>query len=388
MNHPCKTVSLIAFVALLSAGPTFTQTPSTEATPEAKAAAPVAYVYVQTLKGVNLYDAAANGKLTLVKGSPFETVGEMVGSNGKYLITLGTYDVHSYAVESNGAIGKQVSVVDTQDYPGGQCGIDDPIGGPSGTAGAVLDHAGQNLYVSLADADCSSYITLKIAKDTGKLTFNGDTLGGADPAWYGAPTITANDKFAYLPGSRTGQFSAFSRGTDGALESISVNETDPYDFEPVLAAADPTNHLATWGTGIYVEPQFVSYTVDDDGNVISANPAKNMPLPGGVYPTSLSMSPSGKILAVGGAYFEDEPRGLFVMHFNGAELITPYSGVLTSDGIWSVRWDNDNHLYAIGHYLHVYTITPTSIKEAPGSPYTLPSLEYAVNYGLIVVPKL
>jgi len=38
--------------------------------------------------------------------------------------------------------------------------------------------------------------------------------------------------------------------------------------------------------------------------------------------------------------------------------------------------------------LHVYTITPTSIKEAPGSPYTLPSLEYAVNYGLIVVPKL
>jgi hypothetical protein len=100
------------------------------------------------------------------------------------------------------------------------------------------------------------------------------------------------------------------------------------------------------------------------------------------------MSPSGKILAVGGAYFEDEPRGLFVMHFNGAELITPYSGVLTSDGIWSVRWDNDNHLYAIGHYLHVYTITPTSIKEAPGSPYTLPSLEYAVNYGLIVVPKL
>jgi hypothetical protein len=388
MNHPCKTASLIAFAALLSAGPAFTQTSSTEPTPEAKAAAPVAYVYVQTVKGVNLYDAAADGKLTLVKGSPFQTIGELIGSNGKYLITLGTYDVHSYAVESDGAVGKQVSAVDTQDYAGGQCGIDDPIGGPSGTAGAVLDHTGQNLYVSLADADCSSYITFKIAKDTGKLVFNGDTLGGADPAWYGAPTITANDKFAYLPGSRTGQFSAFSRESDGTLASISVNETDPDYFEPALAAADATNHLATWGTGIYVEPQFVSYTVGDGGNVVSTNPAKNMPLPGGVYPTSLSMSPSGKILAVGGAYFEDEPQGLFVMRFNGAEPITPYSGVLTSDGIWSVRWDSNNHLYAIGHDLHVYTITPTTIKEAPGSPYTLSSFECGISYGLVVVPRL
>jgi len=383
MTRNCKTASLIAFAALLSAGPAFTQTQSTETTPEAKAAAPVAYVYVQTVKGVNLYDAAPDGKLTLVKGSPFQTVGELIGSNGKYLITLGTYDVHSYAVESNGAIGKQVSVVNTQDFDGGQCGIDDPIGGPSGTAGAVLDHTGQNLYVSLADADCSSYQTFNIAKGSGELTFNGDTVG---TVWYGAPTITANDKFAYVPFSRTEQFSAFSRGTDGTLASISVNETDPYDPEPLLAAADPTNHLATWGTNIYGEPQFVGYTVDDGGNVASTNPAKNMPLPGGVYPTGLSISPSGKILAVAGAYFEDEPQGLFVLHFNGAEPVTPYSGVLTSDGVWSVRWDNNNHLYAIGRYLHVYTITPTSIKEAPGSPYTLSSLEY-INYGLVVVPK-
>jgi len=79
MNRIGKTVSFVAFLALLSAGPAFTQTPSDEATPEAKAAAPVAYVYVQTTKGVNVYDATAAGKLSLVKGSPFATSGQMEG---------------------------------------------------------------------------------------------------------------------------------------------------------------------------------------------------------------------------------------------------------------------------------------------------------------------
>jgi hypothetical protein len=34
--------------------------------------APVAYVYVSTSKGINLYDVASTGKLTLVSGSPFQ----------------------------------------------------------------------------------------------------------------------------------------------------------------------------------------------------------------------------------------------------------------------------------------------------------------------------
>jgi hypothetical protein len=36
-------------------------------------------------------------------------------------------------------------------------------------------------------------------------------------------------------------------------------------------------------------------------------------------------------------------------------------------------WDKANHLYALGiGKLFVYTVTPTSITEAPGSPYSIP----------------
>src|SRR5580698_4743655 len=96
-------------LAAIVAGPAFSQTFSTDAVSEAvPAASHVAYVYVGTTKGVNLYDAASNGKLTLVSGSPFSIAGSAAGSNGKYFLSLGTDYVHSYSVASNGAIKAQV----------------------------------------------------------------------------------------------------------------------------------------------------------------------------------------------------------------------------------------------------------------------------------------
>jgi len=82
----------------------------------------------------------------------------------------------------------------------------------------------------------------------------------------------------------------------------------------------------------------------------------------------LNMSPSGKLLAVGGT------GGLQIFHFNGSEPIKPYTGLLTNDEIDQFFWDNQNHLYAISRTagkLFVFTITPTSHSEAPGSPYTI-----------------
>jgi hypothetical protein len=113
MNFLLTGPRLIFCLAVLSAGPAFSQTSSEKAISNT-AAAPVAYVYVGTSKGVDLYDAASNGKLTLVKGSPFQTSGLAIGSNGKYFISLGTDFIHSYAVTSSGAIGKQVSTINTQ----------------------------------------------------------------------------------------------------------------------------------------------------------------------------------------------------------------------------------------------------------------------------------
>jgi hypothetical protein len=103
MTHAARTCMLTFCLAVLSARPAFTQTLASEAIPETSAAAaPVAYVYIGTAKGVNLYDAASNGTLTLVSGSPFKIAGKIVGSNRKYFISLGTNYLHSYPVAANG----------------------------------------------------------------------------------------------------------------------------------------------------------------------------------------------------------------------------------------------------------------------------------------------
>jgi hypothetical protein len=91
--------------------------------------------------------------------------------------------------------------------------------------------------------------------------------------------------------------------------------------------------------------------------------------------SSIQMSPSGKLLAVGGRY------GLELYHFNGSKPIAPYRTLLsiTKDSkntvISGFGWDNDNHLYAFGASsgsnpykleILVYNPTPTSVGRGTG----------------------
>jgi hypothetical protein len=95
-----------------------------------------------------------------------------------------------------------------------------------------------------------------------------------------------------------------------------------------------------------------------------------MPATGVGYIFDLNMSPSGKLVAVRGG------GGLQVFHFNGSNPITHYIGLLTTDQINQMLWDNNHHLYPLSQSagkLHVFTVTPTSAVEAPGSPYTISS---------------
>ena len=109
-----------------------------------------------------------------------------------------------------------------------------------------------------------------------------------------------------------------------------------------------------------------------------------MPTSAIVNISNMKMSASGKLLAVAGA------PGLQIFHFNGAAPITSYSALLLPTvNIDQLAWDNTNHLYALSYStgeLYVYTVTPTSISEAPGSPYKVANA-YGLN-GLVVVPKL
>ena len=69
----------------------------------------------------------------------------------------------------------------------------------------------------------------------------------------------------------------------------------------------------------------------------------------------MTISPSGKILAV------SVGTGVRFFHFNGAEPITEFTGIIGTSGyISSMQWDNSNHLYAISYQsqeLYVLTVT-------------------------------
>jgi 6-phosphogluconolactonase (cycloisomerase 2 family) len=129
-------------------------------------------------------------------------------------------------------------------------------------------------------------------------------------------------------------------------------------------------------------PQLASYTINDTtGAIVSTNTWADMPTPQLSAAAFLEMSPSGKLLVVGG-----DEGGIQIFHFNGAAPITPYSGVLLPNiQANQLTWDNNNHLYVLSYLsgeIYVFTVTPTSISEVSASPYKIPGLT-----GMIVVPK-
>jgi hypothetical protein len=395
---------------VLSEGLTFSQSTSTDVVP-AVTAAPIADVYVGTTKGIYLYDAATTGKLTLAKATPDATpAGLFIGVTGKYLVTLGSQYIHTYTLSSTGVIGKQASSINTQLYNGGQCAWS--------TGAAVLDHTGQDLYVFMDNAlpegtaVCAAYQTFKINSTTGVLTFLGATIPatGKDACCgNGALAIIGNDKYAYAENWFMGQtpaLGAFQRESGGVLQTTIYNHIDPpnsppdqygdayYWFQEALTG-DPTNHLAMaiyQGQPMEAIPYAVylaSYTVDGSGDITSTNTMDNMPLPD-LNISEMNMSPAGNLLAIASNTYSQETDigpGLMVYHFNGANPITPYSGIMTDTPIDVIHWDTSNHLYALSFStkkLYIFTVTTTAITPVAGSPFTIPS---GTPNALVVVPK-
>ena len=288
--------------------------------------------------------------------------------------------MHTYSVAANGAIGKQVPEINTQSYGGAECGT---------TNGATLDHTGSYVYVSLngalesGDQFCATIQTFQISS-SGVLTFKGDTVLNTFKEIDTPPVVSGNDTFAYnlqqVSESCELMINGFTRESSGTLELSSISETDPPTqpnvwaaYIPALMTADPTNHLAVamYPTNGPCGPtgpfQLASFTEESQGDIKSTNTWRNMPaLAGGV--NAMRMSPAGNLLAVATG------AGVQIFHFNGANPITKYTGVLGTGGISYLYWDNSNHLFAAGGTkLHVFTVTTTSAVEAPGSPYTIPS---------------
>ncbi len=377
--------------AALSTAAAYSQVSSADARTDAAptSASPVAWIYIANTpvqSGPNeivAYSAAPNGKLTEIPGSPFtENVGSMA-VNGTYLMAADNAepDIDAYSMESNGALAYRASTNYANDTSGcsGDCTYADQI---------YFDHTGASLYVQEFQTDENTGVaSFEVIKSTGGLNYLGYANTGAFAGLSTAAYFIGNNQYAYAAVDSACMYyslDGFERDSNGLLVDIGATYNQPTPPSGVsgyilnLAAADPTDHVA-----FIMQPanppgcasgslQLASYTADSSGNLTTTNTAENMPDTLIVNFTDLKMAPSGKLLAVAGT------EGLQIFHFNGAKPITSYTGLITTDPIDQMFWDNNNHLYAISsthNELFVFTITPTGYKEAPGSPYTITSPE-------------
>lgn len=243
--------------------------------------------------------------------------------------------------------------------------------------------------------DHTKYQSYKINWQTGVLTYLGST---SESFLFSTPlTISSNNLYAYgtrcinYQGNYLDTFSVLHRDSNGSLTLTGIPQPSPNNGSTFYCAdgtaADPAGHIAIGLQAINHDsspaglPRIASYTIGSSGALSTPTPFSGMPNAsvGDGFSLSLRMSPSGKLLAVGG------DKGLQIFHFNGAGPVTRYTGLLTTADIEQAYWDNANHLYAIsrnGGRLYVFTATPTSVTQAPGSPYTISHPQY-----IIVQPK-
>ncbi len=411
----------VCFVALACTEGAWAQTTLDQTDASTTTSTAVARVYVNSGSKIVAYSAAANGKLTAVTGSPFSLNATLMTGNSHYLFGFepNSTKIDSLSMASNGALKKAVT---TTPQTFSSCPI------ITTGQGMRVDHSGGYLYNGIngtgpgGDGWCTmSYQTFKI-ESNGELTFlNSDGLIG-----YGGTSLAlgtnaqlgflGNNKFAYYPycyfqegvGPNPGIY-AFERMSNGELadtpdegdfnaalpdapnDNYNPDGGDSGYYCPLSIATDPTDHYAmTMYAQDYIRdgdtiqsygPVVIgSFTANSKGDLTTTSTYQNMPtLPVDknwnnhcLACATLRMSPSGKLLAAGG------PAGLFLFHFNGASPVTKYKTLLAGENITSILWDDSNHMYVLGSdskggKLWVYTVTPTSVTEASGSPHAITS---------------
>jgi hypothetical protein len=389
-------------IATISLGTALAQT-STSQTSESAAAngAPVAYVYVSRPTHVDGFAASSSGKLTPVPGSPFSNIAlSHMSVTKKFLFGASDdqADIYTYSIASNGAL-KQVSEIDAHKYnpPDNDCFNVGPT---------QLDATGTTLYNDdwNCDGDSQFLQSYKI-EGNGDLQFLANSGGASEDYTMSPPVVLGTDTYAYVigiygQGNAGGLIQEYKRKSNGALELENnlyefpkpKNPEDVYTPSAVLAS-DSTDHLA-----IAIQAQndisrdadgpivLASYKADSNGNLTTTSTYENMPTVG-IYPQTMSISPSGKLLAVGGGVAGCSNCGVAgfqIFRFNGSSPITHYTGVLhSSEKFVQFGWDSDNHLYALSSSnLHVYEATSTEIKEVSGSPYSIPEASSVIVLSL------
>jgi hypothetical protein len=366
----------------------------------AQTSSPVAYIYVSSnYSGSNNrvvgYAASADGKLTEISGSPWADNLSYLATNGSLLFGSTNIasdngkNVFSYRVGSNGAL-KYIGANNIQDTGSeNACNV---------ATFLTLDHTGSYLYVYAQNADAcdgNAYAAVQsfaVNKSTGLLKYLGEVADGIDD---GAPlTMLADNVFAYGEnGAEASGISCFKMASNGNLgnapscnfswpDYVLSQQPSGSDGNYQFVAADPTNHLAfdfvySGGSlGDSIVTKIGTAAVDTaNGSLTSNGTYDNMPSTDVNYVESMTMAPSGKLLAVGGQ------NGVQIFNFNPNGQASANTGLITMAPLsnlnvgYEMYWDTSNHLYVISdadNALHVFTVTPTGTTEAPGSPYTIP----------------
>jgi hypothetical protein len=338
------------------------------------ASGPVAYVYVSgnpsSNSQISAFSAAANGQLTAVTGSPFASTAQAIAVNKQYLFGSDFIDIYSYSIASDGAL-QQVSSIDALD-------LNPSCGGPYNL---FLDRTGTTVYDVYGPCDGSDdgYEFFSLDSSTGQLSY----LGTSQVTWayYLPMSFVGNNVYAYgaqCNGDMYWSIFGFQRTSSGTLSPLNASMPTPPAksgdfFCPNLTTTDAANHVIIPVQAVNQNfnpdgpPQLATYTADTSGNLTTQSTYLNMPATGVKNVNAIQISPSGNLLAIGGT------NGLQIFHFNGSQ-VTYYTRLLTTGDIDQVTWDNSNHLYAIsrlGGKLFVLTVTPTTFKQAPGSPYSI-----------------
>ena len=389
MTHALQGLSLTASLALAS---TLALVPRAKA--QTTPSAPVANVYVQVSNGVNVYNTASNGRLTLVAGSPFKITGQMAGAMANHLVSLDNENIYVYGLASNGAIEGQVGETSTQNFSGKQCGT---------VSFSAFDRTGQDLYVGVSGAENQNLGTQCIAIQSFKISSGGtpsylgtiipynDSTSGMNVYYYQL-VMSGGNQYAYavvagLSGTcDEPEILAFQRESSGALElagTQSVQYPEPpsggWQYFPYAISVDSDNHLAVnlspeqnAPCGTKASPQLGSFSINSNGSIASTNTYQNMPTAVPSSGSGLEMgpiAPSNAVLPVALG------NNLQLFHFNGSSPITSMTGQIPVKGLMSfLQWDTSSHLYGLNIYtgmLRVYTVTSTGLAEDPGSPVAI-----------------
>ena len=376
-----KTACLVSFLCAAASPAVCSAAQNASATETSSS--PVAYVYVSftpqnsSVNEIAGYAAAPNGALSPLPGSPYTADVTTMTANGKFVFgsNVNGIGVDAYHIAANGALDLwQQTDVAQMNYR--DCGASGPL---------FVDRTGSTLYdMEINGNECANnkYESLAIDGGNGSLKAMGSSTY---TSWlYQAASFIGNNQYAYSVACIGNMYWAVfgeHRTSNGLLTPITnfqakLPAAKAGDFWcPMQSAADSTNHLAMVLTSVSGstfsqdgEPRVASFTAAANGSLSTTNTISGMPVTLVGSALSTKVSPNGTLLAVGGT------AGLQLFHFRGAEHPTKFTNLVKTVEIDQVFWDNQNHLYAISQpsgKLFVFTVTPTSVTEAPGSPYNL-----------------